>query len=227
MIQGPEKTDEIVRRPPPAPPAAGRRVKTEPARKPLPPAGIKLAQALRLLLAAKDFNSITTAEIAREAGANEALIYRYFGDKRGLLHYVLREYLEAYISQTEHAVKGIQGALNKVRKLIWSHMNFYSSDRVFSKILLLEVRNDPGYWQSEPYRLIQGYGDIILEMLEEGMANGEIRPDVSPSYWRQLILGAIEHLCLPAIIFNHEIDVDFMAGQMCDMVFFGLKAERV
>ncbi|MEK6196201.1 MAG: TetR/AcrR family transcriptional regulator, partial [Deltaproteobacteria bacterium] len=55
----------------------------------LPPARLKLAAAMRRLLRTKDFNSITTAEISRTAKANEALIYRYFKDKRGLLHHVL------------------------------------------------------------------------------------------------------------------------------------------
>ena len=52
----------------------------------LPPGGIKIAMALRDLLENKDFNSITTAEIAQASGVNEALIYRYFGSKRDLLH---------------------------------------------------------------------------------------------------------------------------------------------
>ena len=57
-----------------------------------PPGKIKLAKALRVLLEEKDFNSITTAEIASTAGTNEALIYRYFGDKRGLLHRLRRKW---------------------------------------------------------------------------------------------------------------------------------------
>ncbi|MFP4453651.1 MAG: helix-turn-helix domain-containing protein, partial [Desulfobacterales bacterium] len=53
----------------------------------VPPGQIKIENALRTLLVQKDFNSITTAEIARTSGVNEALIYRYFKDKRGLLHH--------------------------------------------------------------------------------------------------------------------------------------------
>ena len=51
-----------------------------------PPGKIKIAEALRILLKEKDFNSITTADISRTSGVNEALIYRYYKDKRGLLH---------------------------------------------------------------------------------------------------------------------------------------------
>ena len=58
-------------------------------RKPAPPGQIKIIQALNLLLEEKEFGAITTAEIAKTAGVTEALIYKYFKDKRDLLHQVL------------------------------------------------------------------------------------------------------------------------------------------
>ncbi len=64
--------------------------------RPFPPGRIKIADALRFLLEDKDFGDITTAEIAKTAGVTEALIYKYFKDKRDLLYQVLAEYLEQY-----------------------------------------------------------------------------------------------------------------------------------
>ena len=64
--------------------------------RPYPPGRIKIADALRSLLETKDFSAITTAEIAKHAGVTEALIYKYFKDKRDLLHQVLAEYIERY-----------------------------------------------------------------------------------------------------------------------------------
>ena len=102
-----------------------------------PPGRIKIIRALKALLEQKEFNAITTAEIAKRAGVTDALIYKYFKDKRDLLHQVLSEYLEQYRSQTTHDLKGIKGTLNKLRKLIWSHINVYATNRVFAKILLI------------------------------------------------------------------------------------------
>ena len=115
--------------------------------RPFPPGRIRIADALRLLLEEKDFSAITTAEIAGTAGVTEALIYKYFKDKRDLLYQVLREYLESYDAQFITDVKGIKGALNKLRRLLWSHMNVYATDRVFAKILLVQVRELLGLLQ--------------------------------------------------------------------------------
>ena len=67
-----------------------------PPEKPLPPGRIKIVNALISLLEQKEFGAITTAEIAKNAGVTEALIYKYFKDKRDLLHKVLLEYLEQF-----------------------------------------------------------------------------------------------------------------------------------
>jgi TetR/AcrR family fatty acid metabolism transcriptional regulator len=187
-----------------------------------PPGKIKIAEALRVLLKEKDFNSITTADISRTSGVNEALIYRYYKDKRGLLHDVLAKYLEDYIERMELNRKGIKGAVNKLRKLIWDMIYLHHKDRVFSKILLLEVRNFRGYWESETYQIVRQYSNSMLNLIKEGIDAGELRDDIPPSHIRQIILGAIEHLCLPGVIFGHDISPDKMTDDICDVIFEGI-----
>ncbi len=98
-----------------------------------PPGRIKIMNALRFLLEEKEFSAITWAEIAQTAGVNEGLIYKYFKDSRNLLHQVLNEYLEGYVESSKFDLKGIEGSLNKLRKLIWSTINPWSRNRVLPR----------------------------------------------------------------------------------------------
>ena len=191
--------------------------------RPYPPGRIKIANAFVSLLEQKEFSSITTAEIAKKAGVTEALIYKYFEDKRGLLHQVLKEYLEQYLVQFERDLKGIKGALNKIRKLIWGHISVYSANRVFARILFLEVRNHLDYYSSDTYQLIKAYSKILLEIIEEGVGNGEIRSDVPPKLIRQVIFGSIEHVCLTGVIFKGEISPDDLTEDLCKFIFRGIE----
>jgi TetR/AcrR family fatty acid metabolism transcriptional regulator len=195
--------------------------------KPFPPGRVKIADALRHLLEQKEFNAITTAEISRQAGVTEALIYKYFKDKRDLLHQVLSEYLEQYCVLVQGDLKGIKGALNKLRKLIWSHINVYATSRVFAKILLIEVRSHNDYYHSDTYELVKVYSDVILEILEEGVLNGEIRGDIPAKLIRQIILGSIEQVCLTGITFDRTIDPDALTEDICEIVFNGIRPEAV
>ncbi len=190
---------------------------------PYPSGRIKITEAFVSLLETKEFNAITTAEIAKKAGVTEALIYKYFADKRDLLHQILKEYLEHILVQFERDLKGIKGALNKIRKLIWGHINVYSSNRVFAKILFLEVRNHLDYYESETYQLIRTYSKILLEIIEEGVRGGEIRNDIPPKLIRQVIFGSIEHVCLTGVIFNGQISPDDLTDYLCSFIFRGIE----
>jgi TetR/AcrR family fatty acid metabolism transcriptional regulator len=192
-------------------------------RKPAPPGQIKIIQALNTLLEEKEFGAITTAEIAKTAGVTEALIYKYFKDKRDLLHQVLAEYLESYGVELDRDLKGVKGALNKLRKLIWSHINVYANNKVFARILLIEVRTYPDYYKSETYDLVKLYSDVVLSIIKEGVREGEIRDDISPKLIRFGILGTIEQVCLSGITFEREIDPDELAEELCEFIFNGIE----
>jgi AcrR family transcriptional regulator len=187
-----------------------------------PPGRDKLANALRDLLKVKDFGSTTTSEIARKSGVNEALIYRYFGNKRGLLHGVLSEHLYQFSNQVTLDLKGIKGAQEKLRKLIWSTINFYDKDRILAKMLVLEVRAHKDYFKSKTYQSVKVYSKLILNIIQEGITNGEFKSEVPPRFTRQIVLGCIEHLLLPAIIHDGAIDVDLMQEELCNTLFNGI-----
>jgi TetR/AcrR family fatty acid metabolism transcriptional regulator len=193
--------------------------------RPLPPGRIKIVQALKSLLEEKEFSAVTTAEIAKTAGVTEALIYKYFKDKRDLLHQVLSEYLEQYRAQMGQDLKGVKGTLNKLRKLIWSHIKVYATNRVFARILLIEVRNYPDYYKSETYLRVKEYSNIVLQIIEEGIRDREIRGDVPARLIRHSILGSIEQVCLSWITFGKDINPDELTEQICEIIFQGIKKE--
>jgi len=187
----------------------------------LPPGRVKIVQALIWLLEQKEFNAITTAEIAKRAGVTEALIYKYFKDKRDLLHQVLQVYLEQYGVQLEHDLKGIKGALNKLRKLIWSHINVYATNKVFARIILVEARTHPDFYKSETYQLVKRYSDTVLGIIEEGVRSKEIRDDIPATLIRYGILGSIEQICLSGVTFGREISPDELSEDLYELLFKG------
>jgi len=190
-----------------------------------PPGRMKLANALRILLNDKEFDAITTSEIARTAGVNEALIYRYFGDKRGLLHQILSEFLDDYIGQIESDLGGIKGSLNQLRKLIWCHIRMFEANRVYAKLFLMEVRSFPGYFGGHCYDQVKRYSNILLRILEDGIKSGEIRDDISIRSLRQVVIGGIEHLCLPEIIFDRDFSVDQFTEDLCCILSQGIAGD--
>lgn len=189
----------------------------------LPIGGARIVEAFTTLLKKKPFGTITTAEIAEVSGVNEALIYRYFGSKRELLQIVLFYYLSDFINDLFPKVMATEGSLNKLKKVIRETIYSYQNNLVFSRILLLEVRNYPGYFQTETYQMVRKYARFIQNIIKVGIREGEIRKDVSSWVIMQIIMSGIEHLCLPTLLFKKNLQTDDLTKEFCNVLFAGIK----
>jgi AcrR family transcriptional regulator len=187
-----------------------------------PPGRTRIMNSMVRLLGQKEFHRITTAEIARAAEVTEGLIYKYFRDKKELLFQVLMELFQQVIDRIAREIATVDGSHAKLRAFIRASVASYAESRVFSKIILLEVRNTPSFFASDAYGLVRQYSKMLARILQEGMDTGELAPDIEIRALREIIFGAIEHACLSCIIFNREIDVDQVSEQLCRVLFHGI-----
>jgi len=91
-----------------------------------------------------------------------------------------------------------------------------------AKILLLEVRNFPRYFESPTYHLARSYAHLLLKIIEEGIEAGEFRDDIPPRDIMQIILGGMEHLLLPGIIFGKKVNTDSRTESLYDIILNGI-----
>jgi hypothetical protein len=80
------------------------------------------------------------------------------------------------------------------------------------------------FFNSGAYEMVREYSRTLLDIIEKGIRNGELKPDVDAFILRKVILGAIEHACLGEIIFGKELDIDRVSTGITNIVFNGVKA---
>lgn len=189
-----------------------------------PPGRVNIMKSFSLLMEKKDFHSITTAEIARNARVTEGLIYKYFKDKKDLLYQVLNDHFFEFQVKINKRTAREKTCMKQLEVIIFSSLESYAGNRIFSKILLLEVRNSLDFFDSDAYGLVQDYSRMILKIIETGMKNGELKSSLDPLILRKVILGAIEHACLGEIIFSREIDIEKVSKEIANIIFNGAGA---
>ena len=189
-----------------------------------PPGRIKIMKSFSTLMKEKDFHSITTAQIARNAAVTEGLIYKYFKDKRDLLYQVLNDHFFEFLATIENRAAHETTCIEQLEVMVYTSLENYADNRVFSKILLLEVRNSPDFFNSDAYGLVRKYAGIMLGIIEEGIKTKELKSDTDPHVLRKVILGAIEHACLGEIIFGRELDIDQVVSGITNIIFNGVSA---
>jgi AcrR family transcriptional regulator len=189
-----------------------------------PPGRQKIIEAFTQLMRTKDFHSVTTAEIADVAGITEGLIYKYFKSKKELLYQVLNDLFAQFNQTILKRIAEKASAIEKLEIIIYSSIEYYTANRVFARILLLEVRNSQDYFSSAAYEMVKAYARTILDIIHEGIAKGDLKPDTDPQILRKIILGAIEHACLGEIIFSKELDSQAITHNISTIIFKGAKA---
>ena len=186
-----------------------------------PPGRQKIMESFSSLMAQKDFHSITTAEIAGNASVTEGLIYKYFKDKKDLLYQVLDGHFFEFQKKIETRISRQRTCTEQLEVIIFSSLESYADNRIFSKILLLEVRNSLEFYDSSAYGRVQKYSRTILEIIEKGIESNELKPQIDPYVLRKVILGSIEHACLGEIIFGREIDIHTISNGIANIIFNG------
>ncbi len=189
-----------------------------------PPGRIKIMKSFSRLMAQKDFHSITTAEIAGNAQVTEGLIYKYFKDKKDLLYQVLNKHFVEFQIKIETRIVKENTCIKQLEVIIFSSLESYADNRIFSKILLLEVRNSLDFFNSCAYEMVRKYSSTILEIIKIGIEKKEFKSDIDPFILRKVILGAIEHACLGEIIFNKKLDIVRVSAGIANIIFNGAKA---
>ena len=173
----------------------------------------------RALFEEKGYHGATTAQIAAAAGVPEGTLFEDFRTKRDLVFAVLERDIEVYLDFLELQLRGIEGALNGIRKFIWSHLYTWRRRRFIARFLILELRQDPGFYQSHAHDLMQRYDAALMGLIKEGIEEGSIRADVNTETVRNVIFGGIEQTALQWALNEEPFDVDASAKELCGLVF--------
>jgi len=182
----------------------------------------RILTAAEKIFAEKGYVETTISEISKEAQVAEGTIYEYFENKKDLLYAVPEKNSIQYAEFVLEHLQGIKGATNKLRKIIWCHLYFYRNHKNFTKLMTLEIRRDPDYFKTKTYEKLKVYSDLILDIIREGIAEGEIAPDVNPHVVRDMIFGVIEHISVPWLVFEREIPLEDLVEDISNALFSGL-----
>ena len=179
----------------------------------------RILDVARVLFEAKGYQGTTTAQIAAEAGVPEGTLFEDFRTKRDLVFALLERDIEVYLGFLELQLRGIEGALNRIRKFVWSHLYTWKKRRFIARFLILEIRQDPGFYESHAHSLIARYDQLLVGLIRDGIEEGSVRPDVDAGMVRNVIFGGIEQTALHWALKEEPFDVDASTKQLCELVF--------
>lgn len=182
--------------------------------------------AARHVFETKGYDDALLSEIAQRARVVEGTIYRYFDNKRDLLVKVIEHWYEAMLSDYDARLAGISGTRNRLRFMIWRHLSAIHDDPALCRLMFQHLRSSADYMGTVVFNLNRQYTRRTIDIVREGIAKGEIRPDVSQIVVRDMIYGCIEHRTWAYLRGEGTLDPDAAADAIIDLVYRGLQPPR-
>lgn len=185
-----------------------------------------IMEAARQVFADKGYEDAAMSEIAALAGVVEGTIYKYFDSKRDLLFRVMAGWYESMLQDYDRGIQPIQGTRNRLRYIVWRHLKTIEENAALCRLFFREVRTASDYYASHIHDLNRRYTRFTVRILKEGIASGEIRPDLDVGLVRDLIYGTIEHYSWNFLRGRGEIQVDAMADKLVELILPGMLTQR-
>ncbi len=184
----------------------------------------EILAAAREVFAEQGYAAAAVAEIASRAGVVEGTVYSYFESKRALLIAVMKAFYEELISETERGLQAVRGTENQLRFVIRHHLDTFARDLGLCRVIVSEARPDVALYDEAILELNRRYTGLALRVLEEGVSNGTLRPDLVPSVIRDLLYGGIEHAVWRFVFTGAPLDAAAVADQLADALLSGILA---
>ncbi len=182
----------------------------------------EILHAARAVFCEKGYEAAAVAEIAARIGVVEGTIYKYFSTKRELLLRTLENWYDELFGDYTRELESLSGARARLQLLVWKHLRSIRDYPQLCRLMFREVASDPNYRGSQLHELNRRYTQVLIAVIEQGVASGEIRSDIAPPLLRAMVYGGIEHHSLNYVCGRGDLDIDAIAAQIVALLCEGL-----
>jgi AcrR family transcriptional regulator len=166
----------------------------------------------------KGFEDTTISAISKAAHISDATLYEYFSSKEEVLFSIAKLYTQRELERVREIVPYIHGAREKIRTIIQVYLEFYENNRLYTSVALLTLKGSRNFLKSEAYQVVRESARGVVEVVNEGIAEGVFRDDVDPYLVRNMILGFIEHLTIQWLLIGRPQCITEYRDTIFDMV---------
>ena len=140
--------------------------------------GELLAAALDLFVE-KGYAATRVEEVARRAGVSKGTLFLYFASKDELFKAVVRENISGRFAHWRGEIEAFTGSsaelLRHAMQVWWSQVGDTKASGI-SKLIMSEASNFPELAVFYNHEVIEPGNQLILRILQRGVARGEFRP---------------------------------------------------
>ena len=182
-----------------------------------------LAAAVKVF-AEKGFYSARVSDVAKEAGVADGTIYLYFESKQELLRGLFTESMTRLVEDLRRALEGSQDPIERMRLLVESYVGFAETEPALAEVLTVELRESGKFMNEFAAPLFGEFLRVIVELVEDGQAQGVFRTNLTPRIVARAMFGALDELALAWVMSTSKWNLKTSGHEVLDLFLSGILA---
>lgn len=180
-----------------------------------------LAAAVEVF-AEKGFAAARTREIAGAAGLAEGTIYLYFEGKDDLLLTAFREAVSDFVAMAGQQLGSTASFAERLERLVSMQLSRIEAEPDLATVLLLEARQSTRFYGEPVRNVLRSYAHAIERLIESGLRDKEVRPDVDVPMARRMLIGLLEEVELAWLLGPRDWPLEPQAASIAETFLRGV-----
>jgi len=173
-----------------------------------------------------DFHKATVRDIAKKSALSPASIYKYFDSKEELVKVICDEKVKQMtIDLREHLV-GIQGTLDKLRKMTWHYLRFHDQNPTVAWAVHVSTSVKTWHDSLESRENIQHTGWLFRTILQEGQIAGEVRQDIDIRAASYMYFDGLRLMVQTWLVRSQLYSATALADDFAEMIYAAVRTHE-
>ena len=167
----------------------------------------QIIDAAVIVIAENGYHQAQVSKIAKHAGVADGTIYLYFKNKEDILISLFQEKMGEFVETIRQKTAGIESAVSKLFMLVETHFLLLSQNDPLAIVTQLELRQSNQDLRLKINEVLKGYLQVMDEILETGIKQGEFQADLNVRVARQMIFGTVDEVVTNWVMSDHKYDL--------------------
>jgi AcrR family transcriptional regulator len=174
------------------------------------------------VFAERGFDRARIDDVAEATGVPRATLYYYFSGKEDLLAWLLQRMLDVTAVAVAEAADGPGDARSRLQTVVRTQLDIMAAHPAACLALVANFGR-AGRLQEISLAVHAGFHQTIQRLLEEGAADGSLRPVDDAVTLASAIYGTVIMPALHHLVALGQLDPGSLATQVCSLLLSGLE----
>lgn len=185
---------------------------------------IEIIEAAIKVFGRHGFHNAKVEEIAKTAGIGKGTVYEYFKSKKDLFEKMIQHMGEIYLSMIGKSMGECKTTREKLIAFADYHGKFISKYMDVAENIMPRAGLLSEEMRRKMIEVTRSIHLLIEEAVEEGISEGELRPDLDKKAAVFSIIGTVNYNYTMLVYFKNMDPKNIDTASIVDTIFYGLSS---